>query len=314
MTTVQDLKDQIKIPLIVAPMFLVSGPEIVIASSKAGVIGTFPALNARTMEILDEWLTQIKTELDEAAEKGEGTVSPFGVNLIVHKSNTRAEKDLEMVVKHKVPLVITSVGHPGPSVDKIHEYGGLVFHDIISVRHAKSAIRAGVDGLILVCNGAGGHAGVINPFALVPQIREFYDGAIILAGTISNGRAVKAAEILGADFSYMGTRFIATEESMADPKYKQMIVDSEASDIVYTNKISGINANFMAPSLLNAGIDPGGNFPKPEIDMDKGKTDDESKAWKDVWSAGQGVGEIHDSPKVSDLVERLVKEYEEASH
>ena len=314
MTSVKGLKSNCEIPAIAAPMFLVSGRELVIETCKAGVIGTFPALNARPIEKLDQWINEIKSAIEsERALNPTKKVADYGVNLIVHKSNTRREEDLEMIIKHKVPLVITSVGHPGRFVEKIHSYGGIVFHDVISVRHAKSAIKACVDGLILVCNGAGGHAGTQNPFALLPQIREFYDGTIILAGAISNGRSIRAAEVLGADFAYLGTRFIATKESYAMGGYKEMLEECDASDIVYTNKVSGINANFMAPSLLQNGIDAGGDFPKPEINMDKTRDDDEAKAWKTVWSAGQGVGEIHDCPPVKELVENLIKEYKNAS-
>lgn len=309
------LKDRLTLPLIASPLFLVSGPELVIAACKAGIVGSFPSLNARPIEEFARWLDQIEGALDE-------NDAPFAVNLIVHKSNPRVPEDLALIKEHKVPLVITSVGHPGNVVEEVHSYGGAVFHDVINLRHAKKAMEAGVDGIILVTAGAGGHAGVINPFTLVPQVREFFDGTIILAGTLSNGRAIRAAQVLGADLAYMGTRFIATKEANADDDYKQMIVQSGPLDIVYTDKVSGIKGSFIVSSLAAAGIEVEG-LPKPEIGFDKlrekqeadrsgNQTEDEAKAWKEVWSAGQGVGEIHDIPSVAELVARLKGEYDEA--
>lgn len=309
------LKDKLALPLIAAPLFLVSGPELVIAACKAGIVGAFPSMNARPIEEFGRWLEQIEDALVEGD-------APFAANLIVHRSNPRVAEDLELIKQHKVPLVITSVGHPGDVAEEVHSYGGAVFHDVINLRHAQKAKEAGVDGIILVTAGAGGHAGLINPFTLVPQVREFFDSTIILAGTLSNGRAIRAAQVLGADLAYMGTRFIATKEANADDDYKQMIVQSGPLDIVYTDKVSGIKGNFIVSSLAAAGIEVEG-LAKPEIgfgklrdkreeDRAENQTEEEAKAWKEVWSAGQGVGEIHDIPSVAELVARLKEEYDEA--
>lgn len=293
--------DRLTLPLIAAPMFLVSGPELVIAACKAGIVGSFPTLNARSIDKLDEWLSRIEAALGPGA-------APYAANLIVHKSNLRAADDLAVVEAHKTPITITSVGPPGDVVDRVHAYGGMVFHDVINLYHAKKAIDAGVDGIILVCAGAGGHAGTVNPFTLVPQLRAFYDGTIILSGTISNGRSIRAAEVLGADLAYMGTRFIATHESRADDTYKQMVIESASADIIYTDKVSGIMGNFMRKSLEEAGIPL--DILAEKMDVNMGPKD-ERKAWKEVWSAGQGVGEIHDLPSTAELVQRLKREYEE---
>ncbi len=309
------LKDRLTLPLIAAPLFLVSEPEMVIAACKAGIVGAFPSLNARPIEEFARWLERIEGELDEGD-------APFAVNLIVHKSNPRVAEDLALIKEHKVPLVITSVGQPGEVVDQVHSYGGVVFHDVINLRHAQKAKEAGVDGIILVAAGAGGHGGLINPFTLVPQVREFFDGTIILAGTLSNGRAIRAAQVLGADLAYMGTRFIATKEANADDAFKQMIMQSGPLDVVYTDKVSGIKGNFLVSSLAAAGIEIEG-LPKPEIgfgklrdkreaDRAENQSENEAKAWKEVWSAGQGVGEIHDIPSIAELVARLREEYQEA--
>lgn len=309
------LEDKLTLPLIASPLFLVSGPELVIAACKAGVVGSFPSLNARPIEEFARWLDRIEGELNEGD-------APYAVNLIVHKSNPRVPEDLALIKKHKVPLVITSVGHPGDVAKEVHSYGGAVFHDVINLRHAQKAKEAGVDGIILVAAGAGGHGGLINPFTLVPQVREFFDGTIILAGTLSNGRAVRAAQVLGADLAYMGTRFIATKEANAEDAFKQMIVQSGPLDVVYTDKVSGIKGNFLVSSLAAAGIEVEG-LPKPDIGFGKlrdkreaeraeNQTEEEAKAWKEVWSAGQGVGEIHDIPSVAELVARLKEEYDEA--
>lgn len=310
MSLAASLKDNLSLPLVAAPMFLVSGPKLVTATCKAGVMGTFPSLNARPIEQLDTWLGDINNELDQhKAANPDSVTAPYAVNLIVHPSNERLKEDIALVQKHKVPVIITSVGHPGRVVEAVHSYGGLVFHDVINMRHAQKAIEAGVDGVILVCAGAGGHAGLMNPFTFVPQVRDMFDGTILLAGTLSNGRAIKAAETLGADLAYMGTRFIATAEAMADDGYKNMLAEAQSKDIVYTDKVSGIMANFMRGSLEGAGI---------ALDGDKGDKkvkfapEDERKAWKHVWSAGQGVGEINDSPSVQDLVDRLKSEYDAA--
>ncbi len=303
---------RMSVPVIAAPMFLVSGPELVIEACKAGVAGTFPSLNARPAAQLDDWLTRIDEALAAHREASpDAPCAPYGVNLILHPSNPRLQDDLAQVVRHKVPFVITSLGHPGEVAKIVHDYGGLVFSDIIHAYHAKKAVDAGVDGVIAVCAGAGGHAGTQSPFSLIREIREFWDGTLILAGAISDGASVRAAEILGADFAYMGTRFIATRESMADDAYKQMLVASRAADIVYTDAISGTNANFMWPSLERAG------FSREQLAMGFGKgrihdMSDEARAWRDVWSAGHGVSTIHDVPPVATLVARLASEYRSA--
>ena len=301
------LRANLKLPVIAAPMFLVSGPELVIACCKAGIIGTLPALNARTLELADEWYTRITAELAQATN-GSGAAA-WGVNLIVHKTNQqRLQADLDLLVKHRVPLIITSIGDPAPIVEAAHTYGGCVFHDVTTIRHARKAAAGGVDGLILVCAGAGGHAGVMSPFALVPQVRGFFPGCIALAGAISDGRAVRAAEVLGADMAYMGTRFIATAESLAKPAYKQMVIEAEAADILYTPAFSGIPANMLKPSIAKAGLDPDKLAEKREINLGA-ELNASAKAWRDIWSAGQGVGSIHDAPSVAALVERMRTDY-----
>jgi nitronate monooxygenase len=303
-----------RLPVIAAPMFLVSGPELVIASLKAGIAGTFPALNQRTTEGFEEWVVEIKRALAEHEEtQPEAQVAPFGVNLIVHRSNPRLHADLEVCVRQKVPFIITSLGAVSDLVDAVHSYGGLVFHDITTRRHAEKAIDAGVDGLILVTGGAGGHAGTTNPFALLNEIRSFFDGTILLAGALSTGRDVAAARVMGADFAYMGTRFIATTESRAVPEYKQMLLDVSAGDIVHTPAVSGVPANFMRPSLEDNGFDMNKLLNPASVDFGEELTvKDEAKAWKTVWSAGQGVSAIHDVPSVAELVGRLEKEYRAA--
>ena len=271
------LQRGLKIPVIAAPMFLCSGPDLVVETCNAGAIGTFPSLNQRTTEGYREWIRDIKGRLKAEA-------AAFGVNHIVHPTNPRLMADMMVSVEEQVPLIITSLGAVRDVVDAVHGYGGVVFHDIANVRHARKAAQAGVDGLILVANGAGGHAGVVNPFALVEEVRSFFDGTIILSGCLSTGRDVAAATMMGADFAYMGTRFISTTESQAQAEYKQMIVDAGASDITYTPAVSGIPANFLTPSLVANGIDPK-SLPEHKLDMGE-----EAKAWKTVWSAGQGAG------------------------
>lgn len=299
------LQNGLKLPVIAAPMFLVSGPELVIASCKSGVIGTFPALNQRTTQGYSDWLDEIKAALgpDDAQ---------YGVNIIVHPTNPRVMADMEVTVRHKVPLVITSLGAVKDVVDAVHSYGGLVFHDITTIRHAQKAAQAGVDGLILVCAGAGGHAGTWSPFALLNEVRQFYDGCIILSGCMSTGRDIATAMMLGADFAYLGTRFINTAESRAPDEYKAMIDEAHAADIVYTPAISGIPANFMSQSLIANGLDPKSMPDKTKVDLGK-ELDHEVKAWKTVWSAGQGVGSIDDEPPTAELVARLKREFDEAS-
>ena len=305
---------QTRLPVIAAPMFLVSMPELVVACCRAGIIGTFPALNHRTTAGFEAWLGDIEAALTAArAADPAAIVSPYGVNLIVHRTNPRVQADLEAIVRHRVPLVITSLGAVKEVVDAVHSYGGQVFHDVTNVRHARKAIGAGVDGLILVCAGAGGHAGVLSPFALLPEIRQIFAGTIALAGCISDGASVASALALGADYAYMGTRFIATRESAAEAPFKQMVLDTVADDIVYTAAISGIPASFMGPSLLRAGLDPKA-LPKEKKEIALGEElNTESKAWKDIWSAGQGVGGIHDVPTVAELVDRLYSEAVAAS-
>ncbi len=304
---------QTRLPVIAAPMFLVSLPKLVVAACRAGIIGTFPALNHRTTAGFESWLDEINAALDEtrAADPG-AIVSPFGVNLIVHSSNPRVQPDLEVIVRHKVPLVITSLGAVKEVVDAVHSYGGVVFHDVTNMRHARKAMMAGVDGLVPVAAGAGGHAGTISPFALVAELRREFDGTIALAGCLSDGRAVASAIAMGADYAYMGTRFIATKESSAQEEFKQMLLDTTAADIIYTPAISGIPASFLGPSLVAAGLDPRNLPAKKEINLGE-ELDTESKAWKDIWSAGQGVSAIHDVPTVAELVDRLAQELGAAS-
>ncbi|MBA3049970.1 MAG: nitronate monooxygenase [Alphaproteobacteria bacterium] len=293
------LQKGLKLPVIAAPMFLVSGPDLVVEACNAGVIGTFPSLNQRTTEGYRDWVREIKSRLKPDA-------AAFGVNHIVHPTNPRLMADMMVSVEEKVPLIITSLGAVRDVVDAVHGYGGVVFHDIANVRHARKAAQAGVDGLILVANGAGGHAGVVNPFALVEEVRSFFDGTIILSGCLSTGRDVAAARMMGADFAYMGTRFISTTESMAQAEYKQMVVEAGASDITYTPAVSGIPANFLTPSLIANGIDPK-SLPEHKLDMA-----DEAKAWKTVWSAGQGSAGVRDVLPVAELVARLLEEHSQA--
>lgn len=303
--TIQELKSKLVLPVVVSPMFIVSGTKLVIESCKKGIVGTFPSLNGRTLQDFENMLIEITTALKQFEAETGITPAPFGVNLIVNKTNPRVMPDLELCVKYKVPIVITSLGAVKDLVDAVHSYGGLVFHDIIKKRHAEKAAEAGVDGLICVTAGAGGHAGTANPFALVDEIRSFYKGAILLAGSINNGKDIVAAESMGADFAYMGTRFIATEECLASSEYKQMLVDAHIDDIVYTSKVSGVYANFIKQSIENAGFDAN---PTHEEDVSKW-TSDEAKAWKDIWSAGHGVTGIDSVLKTSDLVESLKAEY-----
>jgi nitronate monooxygenase len=298
--------DRLAIPAIAAPMFLASGPDLVVEVCRSGIVGTFPALNQRTSEGYAAWLDEIASRLASIAESAAQPPAPFGVNLIVHKSNPRLAADLELTVKHRVPLVITSLGAAHEVVAAVHSYGGLVFHDVIGLRHAEKAAAAGVDGIIAVCAGAGGHAGMLSPFALVAEIAAMFSGTIVLSGAISTGRHIAAARLIGADLAYLGTRFIATRECLAPDEYKAMIVASSAADIVYTPKVSGVAANFLRASILEAGIDleaPG-----------HGKLDlqNERKAWKTVWSAGQGVGSVRDVPPAAELCARLIEEYRQA--
>ncbi|MBV2193708.1 MAG: nitronate monooxygenase family protein [Azonexus sp.] len=300
------LNQNLALPVICAPMFIISNPDLVIAQCKGGVIGSFPALNARPKDLLDEWLTRIKAEL--AADPN---AAPFAVNQIIHPSNERLEHDMALCVKHEVPLIITSLSAPTQIVPHVHAYGGKVFHDVISVRHAEKALEAGVDGLILVCAGAGGHAGTLSPFALVGEIRKFYDGPIALSGSITNGQAILAAQAMGADFAYIGTRFIATQEANAVEAYKQAIVDSAAKDVVYTPYFTGVHGNYLTRSIVAAGLDPANLPVKDKTAMSFGGSRD-AKAWKDIWGAGQGVGTIDDVLPAGELIARLQQEYRSA--
>lgn len=303
-----------RLPVVAAPMFLVSGDELTIATCKAGITGTFPALNQRTTEGFEAWVVKITEELNAfRTANPDAPCGHFGVNLIVHRSNPRLQADLEVVVKHKVPLVITSLGAVSEVVEAVHSYGGVVFHDITNRRHAEKAAEAGVDGVILVAGGAGGHAGTLNPFALMAEIRSFFKGTILLAGAISSGSDVVAARAMGADLAYMGTRFIATQESNAQPEYKQMICEARAEDIVHTPAVSGVPASFMQQSLAANGYDLAKLKDPAAVDFGKKLTvNDEAKAWKTVWSAGHGVSAIGDVPTVAELVERLEAEYRQS--
>lgn len=307
----EQLIGALRLPVVGAPMFLVSFPPLVTAICKAGLVGTFPHVNARPSEQLDEWLTTIAAELDahRAANPG-AVVGPVGVNLVVHRSNPRLEPDLDIVVKHQVPLVLTSLGGPREVVEAVHAYGGLVFCDVINPMHARKAIAAGVDGIICVGGGAGGHASIQSSFSLVRQIREFWDGCLILGGAINDGYQVRAAETLGADLAYVGTRFLTTEESNAQDDYKQMILASDVDDLVYTDRLSGVGCNFLKPTLDRYGIVPE-QLPPKQPDLSS-LVDTEAKLWRDIWTAGHGVATIHDVPTVDDLVDRLEREYRAA--
>lgn len=295
-------------------MFIVSGPELVIAQCKAGVVGSFPALNARPEALLGDWLARIERELAEySAENPDLPVAPYAVNQIVHASNTRLLHDMELCVKHKAPIVITSLRPPAEVVEAVHSYGGIVFHDVINVRHAKKAIDQGVDGVITVCTGAGGHAGTTSPFALVKEVREIYAGTILLSGCMSHGSDALAAQAIGADLAYIGTRFIATDEANAQAGYKEMIVDSKSVDIVYTSLFSGVHGSYLKGSVKNIGMDPD-NLPAADKDSMNfgGGSGAKAKAWKDIWSAGQGVGSVKDILSTHDLVMRMEREYKDA--
>ncbi|WP_421865358.1 NAD(P)H-dependent flavin oxidoreductase [Marinobacter adhaerens] len=309
------LTDSLSLPLVAAPMFLISGPELALACCKQGIVGSFPALNQRTSEGFEEWLIQMNEELAAyRSANPEAKTAPYAVNLIVHRTNPRWQADLELCVKHKVPIIITSLGAASQVVEAVHSYGGVVFHDVTNQKHARKAAEAGVDGIIAVAAGAGGHAGTINPFVLVHEIREVFGGTILLAGGLSHGEDLLAAQALGADLAYLGTRFINTFESQADEAYRNMIIEAVSGDIIHTPAVSGVPASFMRQSLEAAG------FPMDKLNQageinygEKLKPiDDEAKAWKTVWSAGQGVSQIHDVLTVPDLVSRLSEEYRNA--
>lgn len=310
----KSLQGKLRIPLIGAPLFIVSGPELVIAQCQAGIIGSFPALNARPQPALGDWLKQIKAELGEYAESNpQQLVAPYAVNQIVHASNNRIYADMETCVEHEVPIVITSLRPPEDVVKAVHSYGGLVFHDVISLRHARKAIQQGVDGIIAVCAGAGGHAGPLSPFALIKEIRAEYDGVIILSGCITSGSDVLAAKVMGADLAYSGTRFIASNEANAVAAYKEMIVDSSAADIAYSSLFTGISGSYLKGSIINAGMDPD-NLPESSKEAMSFSSAGESdaKAWKDIWGAGQGVGDIHAILPTREIVLKFEQEYNDA--
>lgn len=308
------LFDKLRLPAVGAPQFIIANPELVIAQCKAGIVGSFPALNARPEPALDGWLDRIKDELaayDEA--NPDAPSAPYAVNQIVHKTNARLDHDVAACVKHKVPIVITSLGARVDVNDAIHSYGGIVLHDIINVTFAKKALEKGADGLIAVCTGAGGHAGGLSPFALISEIREFFDGPLLLSGAIATGRGILAAQALGADLAYMGSAFIATTEANAPEAYKQMIVDSSAGDIVYSNLFTGVLGNYLKGSIVNAGLDPANLEQSDASKMSFGGAEgSKAKAWKDIWGAGQGVGSVHEVLPTADLVARLKREYDEA--
>ncbi|MCO5975132.1 NAD(P)H-dependent flavin oxidoreductase [Ideonella oryzae] len=314
MSWLDSVQSRLSLPVIASPMFIVSNPRLVAAECKAGIVGSFPALNARPAELLDEWLTQLKAELaTHDAAHPDRPAAPFAVNQICHRSNDRLMRDMETCVKHQVPIIITSLQVSAELVAAAHSYGGVVFHDVISIRHAEKAIEAGVDGLILVCAGAGGHAGTLSPFALLPEIRRIFQGPIALAGAIANGQSILAAQAMGADFAYMGTRFIATQEANAVDAYKQMLVDTRAEDIVYSSLFTGVPGNYLKPSIAAAGMDPDmlPSADKSKMDFGSGGNS-AAKAWRDIWGAGQGVGSIDSVPSVAELVDQLKAEYREA--
>lgn len=293
--------DRVRLPVVAAPMFLISGPDLVVETCNAGVVGSFPALNQRTTAGYADWLSEIAGRLSP-------TAAPFGVNLVVHRSNPRLEADLAVTIDHKVPLVITSLGLNRDLIAAVHGYGGVIFHDVTNLKFAAKAAEAGVDGLIAVTYGAGGHAGLISPFAALHEIRQIFDGTLLLGGAISNGRQIAAARLMGADMVYMGTRFMATAESMAVERQRQMLLDAKAADIVYTPAVSGIPGNFLRASLAAVGRDPDDLTPPDQLDFGTG----EAKAWRDLWAAGQGVGAIDDLPHAADLVAQLKRDYASA--
>lgn len=302
----------LSLPVIGSPMFIASGPRLVAAQCKAGIVGSFPALNARPAELLDTWLTDLQAELAAyQVANPAAKVGPIAVNQIVHQSNDRLAHDVAMCVKHQVPIIISSLrAPPKEMLDAIHSYGGIVLHDVISIRHAQKALEAGVDGLILVAAGAGGHAGGLSPFALVGEVRKFFKGPVALSGAIATGDAILAAQAMGADFAYIGSRWLATQESNIDEGYRQAIIESSAADIIYTNLFTGVHGNYLKKSIIAAGLDPD-NLPvadKTAMNFGSGS----AKAWRDIWGAGQGVGLMADAPSVAEVVARLKAEYEAA--
>ena len=314
MTLVPSLEGKLRLPVVGAPLFIVSGPELVIAQCKAGIVGSFPALNARPQSMLGEWLTRIKEELAEYdRENPDSPSAPYAVNQICHASNDRLMDDMQTCVDHEVPIIITSLRPPLEIVEAAHSYGGVVFHDVINVKHAKKAAEQGVDGLILVCAGAGGHAGSLSPFSLVREVKEWFDGTVLLSGSIGDGHSIAGALAMGADLAYLGTRFIATEEANADKGYKDMLIESAADDIVYSSLFTGVNGNYLKPSIAKAGLDPD-NLPgadKSKMNFGSGGNM-KTKAWKDIWGSGQGIGGITDAPSVDSLVKTMKDQYDKA--
>lgn len=305
---------KLEMPIVAAPMFIVSGPELVIAQCKAGIVGSFPALNARPAEELEKWIVRIKLELEEyQRDNPDKKVAPFAVNQICHPSNNRLEHDTEVCRKHEVPIIITSLQANQDVYDATHSYGGIILHDVVNIRHSKKALSMGADGLIAVCSGAGGHAGRLSPFALIPEIRQFHDGPLLLSGSIATGGSVAAALAIGADLAYIGTRFIASKEANAEEGYKQEIIDSAGEDIIYSSLFTGVHGNYLKGSIEKAGLDPN-NLPsadKKSMNFGSGGNT-EAKAWKDIWGAGQGVGSVHDAPSMQDIVDQFAAEYAEA--
>lgn len=314
MTLPSILSKNLRLPVVASPLFIISNPALVIAQCKAGVVGSFPALNARPASLLDEWLHEIKEALSKHdRENPDSPSAPFALNQIVHKSNDRLEKDLEVCVKHQVPIVITSLGARTDVNEAIHGYGGIVLHDVIDDRFARKAIEKGADGLIAVAAGAGGHAGSLSPFALVQELREWFDGPILLSGSIAHGRSILAAQAMGADMAYIGSAFIATHEANADSRYKEMIVESRADDIVYTNLFTGVHGNYLKPSIVAAGLDPASLETSDASKMNFGNSDNKPKAWKHIWGCGQGIGAVREVSSVSMMVDRLEEEYRRAA-
>lgn len=308
------LQDRLSLPVIASPLFIISTPDLVIAQCKAGIVGSFPALNARPAALLDVWIKRIKQELAAyQAAHPDKKVAPFAVNHICHGTNDRLDHDMQVCVDNQVPIIITSLMAPQKIIAAAHSYGGIVLHDATTIRHSEKALEEGVDGLILVCNGAGGHAGTLSPFALLSEVRRFYDGTIALSGAIANGQSILAAQAMGADLAYMGTRFIATHEANAEPEYKQMLVDSIAEDIIYSSLFTGVPGNYLKGSVTRAGLNPG-NLPeadKSTMDFGSGGNTD-AKAWRDIWGAGHGTGSIQEILPVAACVEQLQREYRAA--
>ena len=304
----------LEMPIVAAPMFIVSGPELVIAQCKAGIVGSFPALNARPAEELEKWIVRIKLELEQyQKDNPDKKVAPFAVNQICHPSNNRLEHDNEVCRKHEVPIIITSLQANQAVYDTTHSYGGIILHDVTNIRHSKKALSMGADGLIAVCSGAGGHAGRLSPFALIPEIRQFHKGPLLLSGSIATGGSVAAALAMGADLAYIGTRFIASKEANAEDEYKQEIIESSGEDIVYSSLFTGVHGNYLKGSIEKAGLDPN-NLPtadKSSMNFGSGGNTD-AKAWKDIWGAGQGVGSVHDAPSMQEIVNQFAAEYKDA--